>query len=88
VAAQIAFDIATMSAPADTAFRIDFDNQDAGVLHNVAIHEGSASGTAVFTGETFAGVDQRVYDVPALAAGEYAFICSVHPTMAGTLTVQ
>jgi plastocyanin len=26
--------------------------------------------------------------VPALPAGTYAFVCSVHPNMTGTLTVQ
>jgi plastocyanin len=28
------------------------------------------------------------YDVPPLAAGTYGFICSVHPNMTGTLTVN
>ena len=28
----------------------------------------------------------RPYDVPALAAGTYQFVCSVHPNMVGTLT--
>jgi len=26
--------------------------------------------------------------VPALPAGTYAFVCSVHPNMTGTLTVK
>ncbi|MFM2194015.1 MAG: Cupredoxin-like domain, partial [Chloroflexota bacterium] len=30
----------------------------------------------------------RTYNVPALDAGTYAFICTVHPNMAGTLTVK
>jgi plastocyanin len=27
------------------------------------------------------------YDVPALPAGPYAFVCTVHPQMTGTLNV-
>jgi cytochrome c oxidase subunit 2 len=89
IAAQnIAFDTAELSAPADVPFKIDFDNREA-VPHNVAIHEGSPTGPEVFRGEVFTGPDMRTYDVPALAAGTYGFICSVHPTqMTGTLTVQ
>ena len=30
----------------------------------------------------------RVYDIPALAAGEYTFVCSVHPNMTGTALLQ
>jgi plastocyanin len=29
-----------------------------------------------------------MYDVPPLKAGSYAFVCTIHPNMAGTLTVQ
>ena len=36
----------------------------------------------------FNGVETRTYDVPALDAGAYAFVCTVHPTMIGTLTAQ
>ena len=42
----------------------------------------------MFKGEIFSGVATKVYDVPALDAGSYAFVCTVHPTMTGTLTVQ
>jgi hypothetical protein len=46
---------------------------------------GGGGGTVV---EIFNGVAERTYDVPALDAGAYGFICSVHPNMAGTLTAQ
>jgi len=88
VAQGIAFDQADVSAPAGTAFTIAFDNQDAGIPHNVSIHEGSASGAAVFTGDIITGLAQTAYAVPALKAGTYAFVCSVHPNMVGTLTVK
>ena len=39
-------------------------------------------------GEVFTGVATRTYDVPALAAGSYQFVCTVHPNMVGTLTAQ
>jgi len=29
----------------------------------------------------------KTYDVPALAAGTYQFVCTVHPNMIGTLKV-
>jgi cytochrome c oxidase subunit 2 len=85
---NVQFSTATLQAPADTLFTIDFDNQDAGIPHNVAIHKGSPTGDEVFKGEIFPGVKKTQYQVPPLAAGTYAFVCSVHPTMTGTLTVQ
>ena len=87
-ALNVAFNTATLSAPADAPFQIEFDNQDASIDHNVAIHEGSPTGPEVFKGEIFPGVAKKTYDVPPLAAGTYGFICSVHPNMTGTLTVQ
>jgi len=87
-AAGVAFNTAELTAPADEPFKIDFKNNDASIQHNVAIHEGSATGTEKFKGEIFVGPGERVYDVPALKAGAYAFVCTVHPNMVGTLTVQ
>jgi cytochrome c oxidase subunit 2 len=89
LAAQgIAYDTATLEAPADTPFRIAFTNNDAGIPHNVAIHRDSPTGPEVWKGEIFSGVDTRTYDVPALPAGTYGFVCTVHPNMTGTLTVK
>ncbi len=87
-ALKIAYEQSELSAPAGVPFKIDFENKDASVPHNVAIHEGSPTGPEVFKGEIFNGVDRRTYDVPALAAGSYSFVCTVHPTMTGTLTVN
>ena len=84
-ALNIAFDKSELAAPADQPFQIVFANNDAGVPHNVEIKD--SAGTSIFKGEIFSGVETRTYDVPALAAGSYTFICTVHPNMAGTLTV-
>ena len=84
----VMFEQASVDVPAGEAFKIDFDNKDPSTPHNVVIHQGDASGAVLFSGVVFSGVETRAYDVPALAAGTYAFVCIVHPTMVGTLNVQ
>jgi cytochrome c oxidase subunit II len=84
----VKYEQTSITAPAGKPFRIEFENKDPSTPHNVAIHQGSPTGTVVFTGDVFSGVATKIYDVPALAAGPYAFVCTVHPTMTGTLTVQ
>jgi cytochrome c oxidase subunit II len=84
----IAYQESAISTAAGQPFKIEFENEDAGTPHNVAIHQGPASGTEVFKGEIFPGVATKTYNVPALTAGSYTFACTVHPTMTGTLTVQ
>lgn len=74
-----------LSAPADTAFTIHFNNKDTGIPHDVVIKD--ASGAEKFRGEIITGPTEKDYQVPALAAGVYQFICSIHPNMIGTLTV-
>lgn len=91
-AANIGFTEKTLSAPADTAFTIAFDNQDGGIPHNVQIFAGeSATGTPVWTPDGNAlitGPSSVVYEIPALAAGTYAYNCLSHPaTMVGALTI-
>jgi len=85
VAKDIAFDVKELSVPADAAFQIDFDNQDPSTQHNVEIKD--ANGASVFRGDLITGPKQITYTVPALKAGSYTFICTVHPNMTGTLTV-
>jgi plastocyanin len=76
----------SFTAPADQPFTIAFVNDDPSIPHNVEIRDGA--GGQAFLGEVFPGVETRVYDVPALAAGSYTFLCTVHPSMTGTATVQ
>ena len=74
------------TGPADKPFTIEFANEDNGTPHNVELRDGG--GTVVFRGDVFNGVETRVYDVPAQPAGAYTFLCTVHPTMNGTATLQ
>ena len=84
----IAFVESSITAPKDKPFTIAFVNEDQGTPHNVAIHAGSATGKEMFKGEIFPGIATKVYEVPSLPGGQYAFVCTVHPTMTGTATVQ
>jgi plastocyanin len=87
-ATGIKYDQDTLTAPASTPFQIEFTNNDAGVPHNVTLHTGGAQGAEIFKGVIFNGVATHTYDIQALDAGSYSFVCSVHPTMIGTLNVQ
>jgi plastocyanin len=84
-AQNIAFVQTSLQAPAGKAFTIAFDNLDS-APHNLQISD--ASGASVFKGDIVSGPAVKVYTVPALPAGQYAFVCLVHPSMTGTLTVK
>ena len=84
VAKDLKFTTPAVSAKVGSPFIIAFDNQD-GAPHNIAISD--ASGAKVFKGDIVAG-KQVDYQVGALPAGAYGFICEVHPDMKGTLTVE
>lgn len=84
-ALNIAFEQKEATAPADKAFSIAFDNKDSGIPHNIEIKD--ANGGQAFMGEIITGPAQTTYNVNALAAGTYQFVCTVHPNMVGTLKV-
>ena len=79
----VAYDTIELTVPADEPFVIVFENREA-VSHNVSID--AAGGDRVFEGVLFTGPATRWYPVPALAAGNYVFVCDLHPSMRGTLT--
>ncbi len=80
------FVVGVLTAPAGKPFTIAFDNKDAGQPHNIEIKD--ASGTVMFNGKIITGPTAIVYDVPALPAGTYPFVCTVHANMTGTLTTK
>jgi mono/diheme cytochrome c family protein/plastocyanin len=87
-AATAGFDPTTADVKADTAFTLIFDDQDASAPHNLVITD--ASGAVVGGNTAIQQTPARVTAaVPALKAGDYKFLCQVHPTtMTGTLTVK
>jgi plastocyanin len=84
VAKDIQFVQTDVTVPAGAPFAIAFDNQE-GAPHNVAIS--NAGGQSVFKGDIVSNT-KVTYQVPALAAGSYTFICEVHPNMKGTITAK
>jgi cytochrome c oxidase subunit II len=86
-AQNLKFSAATLDAPADKPFAIAFDNQDAGVTHDVAIQD--STGALIFNGQDIKGPAKATDNVQPLKAGTYKFICTFHPVqMTGELTVK
>lgn len=90
-AATAGFDPKELEAPANTAFTVEFENEDTTTSpHNWVLKD--PSGTKVqIGGDTsfFSGPAKRDYQIPALAAGEYTYLCEVHPAvMTGKLTIK
>lgn len=85
VASGVAWDTSCLVAPAGEPFTVNIDNQDAGIPHNFDLltEEGGdeIGKTAIEPGPV-----QQTLDVDRLDAGEYFYVCDVHPTtMTGTL---
>jgi plastocyanin len=83
----IAFDKTKLSVPAGKPFAIAFDNQDAGIQHDVQIFDNEGfTGTPLLNGEIVTGPAKVTYEAPVLESGTYFFHCSVHPAqMHGTI---
>lgn len=86
VAEQVKFTTGPVSVPAGKPFKIAFDNRDEGIPHDVDIHD--AGGATVFDSKDFPGPEVRILDVPALDAGTYRYVCSIHASMTDELTAQ
>jgi plastocyanin len=81
------FDQTRLVIPANTPVTLTFENKQAGVPHDVAIHDPADVSRFLFNGDTVTGPATIEYQLPSLAAGEYGFQCTIHPPMTGTIQV-
>ncbi len=84
-AADLEFDASTIEAPAGEAFTITLVNDDS-APHNISIYT-EEGGDEIVVGEVVDGGGSIDVEVPAMDAGEYFFICDIHPDMNGTVVV-
>jgi plastocyanin len=87
-AKDLEFSAPCMVADAGEAFTIRFTNQES-VPHDVAVYTDSSKDNEIMRGEIVQGPDKTVdYPVEALDAGDYFFVCTIHPAMNGALYVR
>ena len=81
------FDVDCLAAPVNTRFTIKYTNWDDSShgQHNIEIKDG---GESLFKGDAIGGKGRTVtYQVPALPAGVYKFLCTRHTFMDGDFVV-
>ena len=78
------FDPTAVSAPAGATLQVTFENNSAALPHNLTFGEpiNQATETVVDPGGTDA------LEFPAPDPGDYQYVCTLHPGMEGTLTVE
>jgi plastocyanin len=90
LAKDLSFSPRTIRAAVSVEVTVRLDNQDSGVLHNVAFYETPQAQEEIFVGELITGVAQieEVFTAPA-RPGTYFFRCDVHPDlMTGSFIVD
>ena len=82
VAEDMAFDPDEVRVAAGEPVTIVIDNRDEGVNHNIHVEDAPAPNKTTLE----RGVSQQSLTV-TLEAGEYDFVCDIHPNMTGTMVV-
>lgn len=84
-AADLEFDASTIQAPAGESFTITLVNDDS-APHNISVYT-EEGGDEIVIGDVINQGETVEVEVPALDAGEYFFVCDIHPDMNGTVVV-
>ena len=80
VAESMAFDPDEVEVAADEPVTIVIDNRDEGVNHNIHVEDAPEPNKTRLE----LGTSQQALTV-TLPAGDYEFVCDIHPNMRGTL---
>ena len=81
------FSVTSLSLPAGATVTITFDNQDAGVTHDIEVYD--PSGSVIAASELADGPIMQTVVFTLGGPGNYSFKCSVHPQqMRGFIKVQ
>jgi plastocyanin len=89
VAAHVRWVPTTLAAPAGKVWHVEVDNQDGPPEHhNFVVASGKTVPERIYQSTNFnKGI--FTFDVPALPAGSYLFICTIHAdVMTGTLEIR
>ncbi len=84
----VKFDQSELFFAANAPITLTFNNNNAGVPHNVGIYDSSAKTTEIFAGDPVTGVATATYNIPAMTPGTYYFQCDIHPNMHGDVVVK
>ena len=75
-----------IDAPAGKVWHVQIENP--GETHNFTVASGPTVPERIYLSKRFETKGTFTFDIPALPAGSYLFICTLHPLrMTGTLTI-
>ena len=87
-ARSLKFDTKTLVAAAKSDITLSFENDDAGILHNLAVYRDKSAKERIFAGELVNGPRTVEYHFDVPLEGDYYFRCDTHPDMNGAFLVR
>lgn len=87
-ARNLKFNTKTLVAAASVEISVRFENDDPGVLHNLAVYRDKSTRDKRFVGELTTGRRTVDYRFETPEAGDYYFRCDTHPDMNGAFLVR